>query len=114
VLSVEGSPNCQALANGRTLKMEKFSAAVLLTVCVLMLLRLMMGARRRRVFDARALLTLTRLGQLAQRAWRWRSDRRRASLAARIAIRRASAGTDVERDGNVYRPDSLRGPRKPH
>jgi len=94
--------------------MEKFSAAALLTVCVLMLLRLMMGARRRRVLDARALLTLTRLGQLGQRAWRWRSDRRRASIAARIAIRRASAGTDVERDGNVYRPDSFRGPRKPH
>ena len=94
--------------------MEKFSAAALLTVCVVMLLRLMMGAKRRRVFDARALLALTSLRQLAQRAWRWRSDRRRASLAAQVAIRRASAGTEIERDGNVYRPDSFRGPHKPH
>lgn len=114
MLSVEGSLNCHALAHGRMLKMEKFSAAALLAVCVVMLLRLVMGAKRRRVFDARAVLTLATLGQLAQRAWRWRSDRRRASLAAQAAIRRASAGTAVERDGNVYRPDSFRGPDKPH
>ena len=94
--------------------MEKFSAAALLTVCVLLLLRLMMSAKRRRVFDARALGTLATLGQLAQRAMRWRSDRRRASLAAQVAIRRARAVTDVERDGNVYRPDSFRGPHEPH
>lgn len=94
--------------------MEKFSAAVLLAVCVLMLLRLMLGAKRRRVLDARVLRIAARLGQLAQRVWHWRSDRRRASLAAQAAIRRARAGSDLERDANVYRPDSFRGPRKPH
>lgn len=92
--------------------MEKFSSAVLLAVCVVMLLRLVMGAKRRRGFDAWAGRTWGQLREIAQLSWRWRSNRRKAEAAAQEAIRRASA--DVRRDGNVYRPDSFRGPRKPH
>lgn len=92
--------------------MENFSAALLLAVCVVMLLRLVMGAQRRRGFDAWAGRSWVLLREMAQLSWRWRSNRRKAAAAALEAIRRASA--DVRRDGNVYRPDSFRGPRKPH
>jgi hypothetical protein len=92
--------------------MEKFSAALLLAICLVMLLRLVMGERRRRGFDAWALRTWGALRAMSLQVWRWRSNRRKAQQVAQEAIRRASA--DVRRDGNVYRPDSFRGPRKPH
>jgi len=92
--------------------LEKFSAALALAVCLVMLLRLVMGAKRRRGFDAWAIGTWGSLRGISRQVWRWRSNRRKAEQAAQEAIRRASA--DVRRDGNVYHPDSFRGPRKPH
>ena len=92
--------------------MEKFSAALLLAVCLVMMLRLVMGAQRRRGFDAWTIRTWESLRGMSLQVWRWRSNRRKAEQVAQEAIRRA--GADVRRDGNVYRPDSFRGPRKPH
>ena len=94
--------------------MEKIPAAVTLALCVVMLWRLIMGARRRDAFDARVLAMWAQIGTFSQRVVHWRSDRRRAAAAAREAIRRARAAADVRRDGNVYHPDSFRDPRKPH
>ena len=94
--------------------MEKISAAVIFAICLLMLVRLMLGEKRRRAFDARALGTWVLVGAQLQRLARWRSNRRHAAEAARDAIRRARGGADVRRDGNVYHPDSFRDPRKPH
>jgi hypothetical protein len=47
-----------------------------------------------------------------RRVWFWRSHRRTAAREAEEAIRRAQS--KVRRDGNVIRPDSFKGPRKPH
>jgi hypothetical protein len=94
--------------------MEKISAAVMLAVCLVMLMRLMLGEKRRPTFDARALGAWVVIGAQLRRLARWRSNRRHAAEAARDAIRRARGGADVRRDGNVYHPDSFRDPRKPH
>ena len=50
--------------------------------------------------------------QLAHRLWFWRAHRQHAAREAEEAIRRAQR--KVKRDGNVIRPDSFKGPRKPH
>ena len=92
--------------------MEKMSAAVILAICLAMLVRLAIGEKRRRRFDAAGLRTWTLVARQVRNASRWWSNRRFAADAARDAIRRAR--TDVPRDGNVYRPESFRGPRKPH
>jgi hypothetical protein len=92
--------------------MDKISAAVILAICLVMLARLLMSERRRHAFDTRALHVWTGLAGQCRRALRWGSNRRYAAAAARDAIRRARA--EVPRDGNVYRPESFRGPRKPH
>ncbi len=49
---------------------------------------------------------------LARRLWFWRTHRRSAAREAEDAIRRAQR--KVQREGNVIRPDSFKGPRKPH
>ncbi len=106
-------------ANFEPNMMEKVPAALLLAVCLVMLLRLVMGATRRRAFDAWLLGAWAWTVSRWRRALRWRSNRRDAALAARDAIRRASAASttapaDVRREGNVYHPQSFRDPRKPH
>jgi hypothetical protein len=96
--------------------LERVFAVIALAVCLLLLVRLAIGTRRRYRLDA----ALRRAAHALQRpaaAWRrWRAARRAAQSAAQAAriadeaIRRAR-----ERgawDGNVYRPKSLRKPRR--
>lgn len=91
---------------------ERTLAALALAVCLVLLLRMMLGQRRRQRFDAAARRAWTGAQRTLRRALRWRSSRRESAAAADAAIRRArQAGT---RDGNVIRPKSFRGPRKPH
>lgn len=91
---------------------EKSFAATVLAVCVVMLLRMVIGERRRHRMDAAALRLWYGLRRQALRAWNWWPARRKAARMADEAIRRAQA--DGEWDGNVYRPRSFRKPRKPH
>ena len=91
---------------------EKSFAAIVLAVCVVMLLRMVIGERRRHRMDAAALRLWYGLRRQALRAWNWWPARRKAARMADEAIRRAQA--DGEWDGNVYRPRSFRKPRKPH
>ncbi|AKJ31544.1 hypothetical protein [Caldimonas brevitalea] len=92
---------------------EKLLAWGVLAVCVVLLVRLMLGAARRARFDA-----AVRSGADAGRRWlrslRRPGERRRsraeAERIAEEAIRRARG----EWDGNVYRPKSFKRPRKPH
>jgi hypothetical protein len=94
--------------------MDKISAGVILSICLVMLLRLVLGDKSRRVLDAAALRAWARgVGQW-RRTLHWWSSRRYAASATRDAIRRARAASSVARDGNVYRPESFRDPRKPH
>ena len=91
---------------------ETVFAGITLAVCVAMLLRLMLGDRRRQRFDAVVRRAWAACRRIALRTFRWRSSRREAAAAADDAIRRARG--PVHRDGNVIRPRSFRGPRKPH
>jgi hypothetical protein len=95
---------------------EKIFAALTLTVCAVLLMRMLIGERRRYRFDAaarRLWFTLRRFGLWLQRGasslWHWRSSRRQAAQAAEEAIRRARSA-DGSWDGNVYKPKSFRKP----
>lgn len=100
---------------------EQLLAGITATVCIVLLVRLCLGAARQQRFD-RAMRTLG--GQIRHRAlcmWHWRSSRRTAVHEAETAIERARIGRrktdgldDGEWTGNVYTPKSFRKPRKPH
>lgn len=86
---------------------EKGFAAVVLAACLVMLLRLVLGARMRQRFDAIAIRSWLRLRAAGLALWRWPSSRRQARKLADDAIRRASQG---QWDGNVYRPEQFKRP----
>ncbi len=95
---------------------EQGLAGLTLAVCALLLLRLVIGERRRYRFDAaarRLWFTLRRFGLSLQRKLlslgHWRASRRQAAHAAEEAIRRARSA-DGSWDGNVYKPKSFRKP----
>jgi hypothetical protein len=91
---------------------EKLPAAVMFVICMFLLVRLFVGAPRQRRWDNALRRAWAALRGRALYVWHWRESRRRATLAAEEAIRRARAR--MERDGNVVRPDSFQKPRKPH
>ena len=91
---------------------EKLFAGLTVAVCMVMLVRLCLGAPRRRRFDAAAHRTWATWRRRVVHAWHWRSRRQAAARAAEAAIRRAQTG--VQRDGNVYKPKSFRDRGKPH
>ena len=94
---------------------EKSFAGVVLAICIVMLLRMVIGARWRHRIDTAALRAWYAVRRRALAAWHWWPSRRKAAHAADEAIRRARGdGHDGHWDGNVYRPKTFRRPRKPH
>jgi hypothetical protein len=95
--------------------MEKVVSAIVLACCVVALLRLMLGERRRLRFDAALRDAWWSLRSFGRGLRHRRSSRKEAERVVEEAIRRARR-VDVEQDGNVYRPGSFRDkePRKPH
>lgn len=90
---------------------EKVLAAIVVAGCLVMLLRLGLGARRRQRFDSSIARWSRRTGAWFESIFTWNSSRRRARRVAEAAIRRAREGarTDAgEWDGNVYRPRSFK------
>jgi hypothetical protein len=94
---------------------ERVLAAVVLTACAVLLVRLMLNERRRYRFDMAMRRLWARLSRTAVATWRApgamkqrRAARRQAEEAAVDAIRRASGRG--EWDGNVYRPKTFRKP----
>ena len=90
---------------------EPVLAGLVLAVCAVLGVRLLIGARRRQRFDAALRRGLLRLRHTAGAWRRWRSARRDAEQAARVAdeaIRRARRRS--EREGNVYTPKEFRKP----
>lgn len=88
---------------------EKLIAGITLAACLVLMVRLVLGARRRHKFDKVA----RQFGHASHRAAvapyrRWRA-RKNAVKVAEDAIRRARGG---EWQGNVYRPKSFRRPPK--
>ena len=95
---------------------QQIFAGLVLAVCALLLVRLVIGERRRYHFDAaarRLWFTLRRFALWLHHnllsLWHWRSSRRQAAAAAEEAIRRARSA-DGSWDGNVYKPKSFRKP----
>ena len=94
---------------------DQVLAAIALAICAVMLLRLLIGERRRYRFDA----AMRRAWYKVRNRWvaisRWfgsirrrRSAQREAEQVAQDAIRRASRRADW--DGNVNTPKSFRKP----
>ena len=92
---------------------EKLFALLVGSVCLILLLRQFIGARRRARLDARLRHALHATRRSTRAIVRWPTARRDAQREAEAAIRRARAA-DVEHDGNVVRPAALRKPRKLH
>ncbi|MGZ5130774.1 MAG: hypothetical protein ACXWCU_16520 [Caldimonas sp.] len=92
---------------------EKIFAATIVAGCLVMLLRLVLGPRRRQRFDSSIARWSRRTGARLDALFTWNSARRRARRAADEAIRRARDGAG-EWDGNVYRPKSFKKDRKIH
>lgn len=83
---------------------ERVFAAIVLAACALLLVRLVIGQRRRSQVDAALRSFVVRMC-LGVRSF---GQRRRAARAADDAIRRAR--DRGEWDGNVYKPKSFRKP----
>lgn len=92
--------------------MELILAGLVLVCCAALLLRMALPERQRRRVDAAWQRSVLAGKRLAYRVWFWRQHRQRAAREAEEAIQRAQR--KVKRDGNVIRPDSFKGPRKPH
>lgn len=94
---------------------EKVLAAIGLLACTVLLVRMALPSRRRQAFDAWARGAWHGSQRLGRRLVAWRpSSRKQAARVAEEAIERARRAGSTERDGNVYRPKSFKGPRKPH
>lgn len=92
---------------------QKVISAILVLVCALALLRLLIGERRRERLDAALRESWWSVRSFGRGLKHRKSSREEAERVVEEAIRRARA-SDVERDGNVYRPGSFKEPRKPH
>lgn len=98
---------------------EKLLAAVGLVLCVLLLVRGMLPARRRERLDAaarRLAQRLRRFGTGIAQAWQRRRKHGAAAREAGEAIERARRGSErrrapIDREGNVIRPRSFHGRR---
>ena len=91
---------------------EKIIAAVMFAACVMLLVRLCIGERRRARFDAAIARFSARMGRRTDALLTAPAARRRARKEADAVIRRARQGG--EWDGNVYRPKSFKKDRKIH
>lgn len=99
--------------DGHMFAFDKFLALLTAVVCLVFLVRMAVGARRRHRLDRFAFGLWHGLRRRVLRVAHWRKHRRSAEKAADEAIRRARQG-GVERKGNVYTPKSFNKPRKPH
>ncbi|HEY4067749.1 MAG TPA: hypothetical protein VGM74_12695 [Burkholderiaceae bacterium] len=92
---------------------ERVFAALALVACVLLLLRLAIGARRRARVDLalrRAMGAVRRSASGLHAGMLSLRHRREAAREAEAAIERARKRSGGEWDGNVYRPKSFRKP----
>ena len=90
---------------------EKIFAVTVVVGCLVLLLRILLGPRRRARFDRALARWSVRISSSVDAVFAWPSARRRARREAEAAIRRAQQG---EWSGNVYRPKSFRDKRKLH
>ncbi len=87
---------------------EKSFAIIVLIVCVVFMIRLVIGSSRRYALDAWARRVAYAVKRGALRVYHWRSSRKTAEQLAEDAIRRARGEGSWE--GNVYKPKSFKRP----
>ena len=95
---------------------QQVLAGVVVMVCGVMLVRLVVGERRRHRIDSVVLGAWAVLRLRAESLWRWRARRKARADAARVTrqvIERARQQPKVRREGNVYTPEAFKEPRKP-
>lgn len=98
---------------------EKILPTVVATACLVALVRLCLGAKRRWQFDQAMRRVWGRIRAVPQRMKQRPMSKKEAQQLAQDAIERARRNkqrdaVDGNWDGNVYRPKSFKGPRKPH
>ena len=93
-----------------TAMFETVVSIFILAVCIALMLRLMVGARRRQAIDAWARRSAYNVRSAALRIYHWRSARKVARQATEDAIRRARSDDGGTWEGNVYKPKSFRRP----
>ncbi len=99
---------------------DKLLALAVALACGVMLLRMAIGPARRHRLDALAWRAWLGLRHVAMRTWQWRRRRqardeaRRTAQAVIARARQPGAHGEVQKDGNVLRPESFQRPRKPH
>ncbi|HEX2540414.1 MAG TPA: hypothetical protein VHM00_04960 [Caldimonas sp.] len=87
---------------------EKIFAAGVVLGCVVLLLRVLLGPRRRSRLDAAVRRTATLLQHRFGRFVGLPSAHARAEREARNAIARARARASADREGNVIRPKAFK------
>ena len=95
---------------------EKVFAAIVVLACLILLLRQLLGARRRLRWDAALGRVWRRVRTTAVRFYRWPAAHRRAQREADAAIRRARGERSVREsddEDNVVRP-KFKNSRKLH
>lgn len=90
---------------------EKIFAATMVAVCVLLLLRMLLGSRRRARVDASLKKNGVRWQRRLRHALAWPAAELRARRETKAAIGRARRSAS-EREGNVYRPKAFKGKRR--
>jgi hypothetical protein len=90
---------------------EKIFAAAMVSVCVLLLLRMLLKPRSRDRVDAAMRRGSERWSRRVQRLVAWPAAEASARREAKDAIQRARRSA-IERDGNVYRPKAFKGKRR--
>jgi hypothetical protein len=94
---------------------DKLFPIFVAAVCVVMLVRMVLGEQRRARMDRVFTHAWFALQRRALYVWGWRSRRQSAAQAKQVAdevINRVRHR--VEKEGNVLTPDAFKGPRKPH
>ena len=94
---------------------DKLFPIFVAAVCVVMLVRMMLGDKRRASFDRAFIKAWASVSRQARFLWHWRARRQSAAQARQVAqdvIQRVRHRVDKE--GNVLTPEAFKEPRKPH
>ena len=87
---------------------EKLFPAFIAALCIVFMLRLLVGERLRWRFDSAMRRSWQRIKSAVLSVYHWRHSRKDAARVAEEAIRRARDGGTWE--GNVFKPKSFKRP----
>lgn len=94
---------------------DKLFSIFVAAVCVVLLIRLALGDKRRARYDRAFVQFCSTVGRQWKALWQWRRKRKSAAEARQVAqevINRVRHR--VEKEGNVLTPEAFKEPRKPH